>query len=39
LAPDARVESVAGVLMNVNARCMWVADNVPSKVAFDPVPV
>jgi isopenicillin-N N-acyltransferase like protein len=37
LAPDARVESVAGVMINVTARSMWIAPDVPSKVAFERV--
>ncbi len=32
---DARVESVAGVIINIDERSMWVADNVPSKVPFE----
>lgn len=34
LAPEARVESVAGVLIDCDARAMWVAPDVPSRVAF-----
>jgi isopenicillin-N N-acyltransferase like protein len=37
LAPDACVESVAGVIINVTDRAMWVAPDVPSKVPFEQV--
>ncbi len=37
LAPDASVESVAGIIINVNDRAMWVAPDVPSKVPFERV--
>ena len=37
LAPEARVESVAGVLIDCDARAMWVAPDVPSRVEFQPV--
>ncbi len=37
LAPDASMESVAGVIINVTDRAMWVAPDVPSKVAFERV--
>jgi isopenicillin-N N-acyltransferase-like protein len=35
--PDARVESVAGVIMSVEDRAMWVAPDVPSTVSFERV--
>ena len=34
LAPEACVESVAGVIIDVSARRMWVAPDVPDRVAF-----
>lgn len=34
LPPEGRVESVAGIVMNTHTRQMWIAPNVPSKVAF-----
>lgn len=39
LHPCDRVESVAGVVMDIDERVMWVADDVPSRVAFAPLPV
>lgn len=37
LAPEARVESVAGVMIDITAREMWVAPGVPDTVAFERV--
>lgn len=37
--PEIRVESVAGVVMDVTARVMWIAPDVPSHVDFTPVPL
>ncbi len=37
LEPDGRVESVAGVIINVEQCAMWVAPNVPSTVEFQRV--
>jgi isopenicillin-N N-acyltransferase-like protein len=34
LPPEGRVESVAGVIMNTHTRQIWIAPDVPSKVAF-----
>lgn len=34
LPPEARVESVAGVLIDCDARAMWVAPDVPSRAGF-----
>ena len=34
LPPEGRVESVAGVIMNTHPRQIWIAPDVPSKVAF-----
>ena len=36
LPPEQRVESVAGVIMNVTTRQWWIAPHVPSDVAFEP---
>jgi isopenicillin-N N-acyltransferase-like protein len=36
LPPQQRVESVAGVIMNVTAKRWWIAPHVPSEVAFEP---
>ncbi|MBD8049562.1 C45 family autoproteolytic acyltransferase/hydolase [Limnohabitans radicicola] len=37
LPPEGRVESVAGVIMNTSTRQMWIAPDVPSRCAFEPV--
>ena len=37
LVPEVRIESVAGVVMDLTARTMWIAPDVPSKVAFEEV--
>lgn len=37
LPADACIESVAGVIIDVSARAMWVAPDVPSKVPFERV--
>jgi len=37
LPPEARVESVAGILMNTTTREMWIAPDVPSRCAFEAV--
>ena len=37
LPPEGRVESVAGVIMNTTTRQMWIAPDVPSRCAFEPV--
>ncbi|MEO7761311.1 MAG: C45 family peptidase [Casimicrobiaceae bacterium] len=37
LPPEVRVESVAGVIMDLAAHTMWIAPDVPSKVDFHPV--
>jgi len=37
LAPEVRIESVAGVIMDLARRSMWVASDVPSKTKFRPV--
>jgi isopenicillin-N N-acyltransferase-like protein len=37
IEPDGRVESVAGVIMCVEDRAMWVAPGVPSTVDFERV--
>lgn len=37
LPPEARVESVAGVIMNTGTREMWIAPEVPSRCAFEAV--
>lgn len=34
LAPEARVESVAGIIMEPHSRSIWIAPDVPKKVAF-----
>lgn len=37
LPPEGRVESVAGIVMNTTTREMWIAPDVPSRCAFEPV--
>lgn len=37
--PESRVESVAGIVMHTNPPAMWVACDVPSRVAFEAVPL
>jgi isopenicillin-N N-acyltransferase-like protein len=37
MAPEVRIETVAGVVMDLAARTMWVAPDVPSRTAFHPV--
>jgi isopenicillin-N N-acyltransferase-like protein len=37
--PESRVESVAGIIMQTHPPAMWVACDVPSRVAFEPVPL
>lgn len=37
--PESRVESVAGIVMHTQPPAMWVACDVPSQVAFEPVPL
>lgn len=37
LPPDARVESVAGIVMDCSARAIWIAPDVPSRCAFERV--
>jgi isopenicillin-N N-acyltransferase-like protein len=37
LAPEVRIESVAGVVMDLMRRTMWVAPDVPSRTKFRPV--
>jgi len=37
LAPQGRVESVAGVVMNTQTRQLWIAPDVPSRVEFEEV--
>ena len=37
LPPEGRVESVAGIVMNTHTRQMWIAPDVPSKVAFQAI--
>ncbi|PUE49017.1 hypothetical protein B9Z47_05750 [Limnohabitans sp. 2KL-1] len=39
IAPESRVESVAGILMHTQPPAMWVACGVPSRVAFEAVPL
>jgi isopenicillin-N N-acyltransferase-like protein len=39
LVAEVRMESVAGVVMDLDARTMWIAPDVPSKVDFEPVPL
>jgi isopenicillin-N N-acyltransferase-like protein len=37
--PESRVESVAGIVMHTQPPAMWVACDVPSRVAFEAVPL
>lgn len=37
--PESRVESVAGIVMHTQPPAMWLACDVPSRVAFEPVPL
>ena len=37
--PESRVESVAGIIMQTHPPAMWVACDVPSRVAFESVPL
>ena len=37
LPEEGRVESVAGVIMNTTTRQMWIASDVPTRCAFEPV--
>jgi isopenicillin-N N-acyltransferase-like protein len=37
--PESRVESVAGIVMQTQPPAMWVACDVPSRVAFESVPL
>jgi isopenicillin-N N-acyltransferase-like protein len=37
LPPEGRVESVAGIVMNTHTRQMWIAPDVPSRVAFQSI--
>jgi isopenicillin-N N-acyltransferase-like protein len=37
LPPEGRVESVAGIVMNTHTRQMWIANDVPSRVAFQAI--
>jgi isopenicillin-N N-acyltransferase like protein len=37
--PESRVESVAGIVMHTQPPAMWVASDVPSRVAFEAVPL
>jgi len=37
--PESRVESVAGIVMHTQPPAMWVACDVPSRVAFESVPL
>ena len=37
LAPEVRIESIAGVVMDLVERVMWIAPDVPSRVDFEPV--
>ncbi len=37
LPPEGRVESVAGVVMNTATRALWIAPDVPSRCAFEPI--
>ena len=39
LAPEVRIETVAGVAMDLTEGVMWVAPDVPARVAFAAVPV
>jgi isopenicillin-N N-acyltransferase-like protein len=37
LAPQGRVESVAGIVMNTHTRQIWIAPDVPSRVEFEEI--
>ena len=37
LAPEVRIETVCGVAMDLVERIMWIAPDVPARVAFEPV--
>lgn len=37
LPPEGRVESVAGIIMNTGTREVWIAPDVPSRCAFEPI--
>jgi hypothetical protein len=37
LVPEVRLESVAGIVMDLTARTLWIAPDVPSKVEFEEV--
>jgi isopenicillin-N N-acyltransferase like protein len=37
--PESRVESVAGIVMHTQPSAMWIACDVPSRVAFEVVPL
>ncbi len=37
--PESRVESVAGIVMHTQPPAMWVASDVPTRVAFESVPL
>jgi isopenicillin-N N-acyltransferase like protein len=37
--PESRVESVAGIIMHTQPPAMWVASDVPTRVAFESVPL
>jgi isopenicillin-N N-acyltransferase-like protein len=37
--PESRVESVAGIVMHTQPPAMWVACDVPTRVAFESVPL
>jgi isopenicillin-N N-acyltransferase-like protein len=37
LAPQGRVESVAGIVMNTHTRQIWIAPDVPSRVGFEEI--
>lgn len=39
LLPEVRIETVAGVVMDLEERVMWVAPEVPARVAFEAVPL
>jgi hypothetical protein len=39
LAPEVRIETVAGVAMDLTEGVMWVAPDVPARVAFAAVPL
>jgi len=37
LAPQGRIESVAGIVMNTHTRQLWIAPDVPSRVGFEEI--